>query len=130
VAPNLPKEVAIVWKQAIFLCFTELKNTRASIFPFLNNLNKDNKLMTLNIKELLQNTQLQQQLKTASNLVEATRLIATAGAEKGYFLSQETVAKIVSNLMLEQHELTESDLLSVAGGRMPDCKCGLVYCSE
>ncbi len=86
--------------------------------------------MIENIKELLQNTQLQQQLKAASNLVEAIKLIATAGAEKGYSFSQESIAQVVSGLMLEEHTLTESDLIAVAGGRMPDCKCGLVYCSE
>ncbi len=37
-----------------------------------------------NIKELLQNVQLQQQLKEAGNLAEAIKLITTAGAQKGY----------------------------------------------
>ncbi|OUL21138.1 Nif11-like leader peptide family natural product precursor [Nostoc sp. RF31YmG] len=86
--------------------------------------------MIQNIKELLQNTQLQQQIKEAANLAEAIKLITTAGAQKGHAFSQESVAQVVGGLMLESHELTESDLLMVAGGLMPDCKCGLIYCTE
>jgi hypothetical protein len=86
--------------------------------------------MIFKIKKLLKNSQLQRQLKAASNLAETTKMIATAGAKKGYFFSQESIAQAVSGLMLEEHALTESDLLAVAGRRMPDCKCGLVYCTE
>jgi hypothetical protein len=86
--------------------------------------------MIQNIKELLRNTQLQQQVKEAANLTEAIKLITIAGAKKGYSFTQESVAQVVSGLMLEEYALTESDLLTVAGGRMPDCKCGLVYCTE
>jgi predicted ribosomally synthesized peptide with nif11-like leader len=73
--------------------------------------------MIQNIKELLQNSQLQQQVKEASNLVEAIKLITTAGAEKGYSFTQESVTQVVSKLMLEEQELSEDDLLAVAGGR-------------
>ena len=86
--------------------------------------------MIQTIKELLQNPQLQQQVKEATNLVEAIKIITIAGAAKGYSFTQESVAQVVSRLMLEAHELTEEDLLIVAGGLMPDCKCGLVYCTE
>ena len=85
--------------------------------------------MIENIKELLQNVQLQQQLKEAGNLAEAIKLITTAGAQKGYSFTQESVAQVVSRLILEERALTESDLLMVAGGLMPDCKCGLIYCT-
>ena len=71
--------------------------------------------MIQNIKELLQNTQLQQQVKEAANLTEAIKLITTAGAAKGYSFTQESVAQVVSGLMLEEHELSEADLLAVAG---------------
>jgi predicted transposase YdaD len=71
--------------------------------------------MIKNIKELLQNAQLQQQVKEAANLAEAIKLIATAGAEKGYSLTQQKVAQVVSELMLEKQELLETDLLAVAG---------------
>ncbi|MFN6565700.1 Nif11-like leader peptide family natural product precursor [Dendronalium sp. ChiSLP03b] len=86
--------------------------------------------MIENIKQLLQNAELQQQIKEAINLAEAIKLITTVGAQKGYSFTQESVAQAVGKLMLEEHALTESDLLMVAGGLMPDCKCGLVYCTE
>lgn len=73
--------------------------------------------MIQNLKELLQNAQLQQQVKEATNLAEAIKLITTAGVEKGYSFTQESVAQVVSGLMLGEHELSESDLLAVAGGR-------------
>jgi cobalamin biosynthesis protein CbiD len=73
--------------------------------------------MIQNIKELLQNTQLQQQIKEANNLVEAIKLITTAGTQKGYSFTQESIAQVVNGLMLEERELSESDLLTVAGGR-------------
>lgn len=73
------------------------------------------------IKELLQNVQLQQQIKEAANLVEAIRLITTAGAKKGYSFTQESVAEAINELMLGQHELSEADLLAVAGGAMGLC---------
>jgi hypothetical protein len=72
--------------------------------------------MIQNIKELLQNTQLQQQVKASANLAEAIKLITTAGVQKGYSFTQENVAQVVNKLMLEEHELSESDLLIVAGG--------------
>lgn len=71
--------------------------------------------MIENIKELLQNAQLQQQVKEAANLAEAIKLITTAGAEKGYSLTQQKVAQVVSKLMLEKQELLETDLLTIAG---------------
>jgi hypothetical protein len=72
--------------------------------------------MIQNIKELLQNAQLQQQVKEADNLAEAIKLIATAGLQKGYSFTQESVAQAIGELMLGEHELSEDDLLSVAGG--------------
>jgi TRAP-type C4-dicarboxylate transport system permease large subunit len=72
--------------------------------------------MIQHIKELLQNTQLQQQVKEAANLAEAIKVITTAGAQKGYFFTQENVAQVVSEAMLELQDLPEADLLAVAGG--------------
>ncbi|MDZ7960290.1 MAG: Nif11-like leader peptide family natural product precursor [Aulosira sp. DedQUE10] len=72
--------------------------------------------MIQNIKELLQNPQLQQQVKEATNLAEAIKLITTAGTQKGYSFTQESLAQVVSGLMLEERELSEVDLLAVAGG--------------
>lgn len=72
--------------------------------------------MIQNIKELLQNAQLQQQIKEATNLVEAIKLITNAGTQKGYSFTQESIAQVVSGLMLQERELSEADLLNVAGG--------------
>ncbi|WP_019500709.1 hypothetical protein [Pseudanabaena sp. PCC 6802] len=80
--------------------------------------------MIENIKELLQNTQLQQQVKEADSLAKAIKLIATAGAQKGYSFTQEKVAQAVSKLMLEERELSETDLLAVAGA----ARCGETMC--
>ncbi|AFY93304.1 hypothetical protein [Chamaesiphon minutus] len=77
--------------------------------------------MLENIKELLQNTQLQQQVKAATNLSTASELITTAAAQKGYFFTPESVAGAIGGLMLGDRELSEADLLSVAGGAMGMC---------
>jgi hypothetical protein len=75
--------------------------------------------MILSIKELLQNTQLQQQVKEATNLIEAIELITNFGAEKGYSFSQDSVGQMFSRLTLEEQELSEADLLAVPGGLQP-----------
>jgi predicted ribosomally synthesized peptide with nif11-like leader len=72
--------------------------------------------MIQNIKELLQNAQLQQQVKEATTLEEATKLITTAGTEKGYSFTRESVAQAIGELMLGEYELSEDEMLAVAGG--------------
>ncbi|MFN6565697.1 Nif11-like leader peptide family natural product precursor [Dendronalium sp. ChiSLP03b] len=72
--------------------------------------------MITNIKELLQNTQLQQQVKAAANLADVIKLITTAGVQKGHSFTQESIAQVVGGLILEERELSEADLLAVAGG--------------
>ncbi|BAY08492.1 Nif11-like leader peptide family natural product precursor [Calothrix sp. NIES-2098] len=71
--------------------------------------------MIRSIEELLQNIEIQQQVKEANNLAETTKLITTVGAEKGYSLTEQQVAQLASELMLEKLELRETDLLTVAG---------------
>ena len=83
--------------------------------------------MIQNIKEMLQNAQLQQQVKAATNLGEAIKLIVSAGAEKGYSLAQESVAQAVSGLMLDEQELSEDDLLAVAGGLRSSSITGSIF---
>ncbi|WP_019500708.1 hypothetical protein [Pseudanabaena sp. PCC 6802] len=73
--------------------------------------------MIENIKELLQNAQLQQQVKEAGSLADAIKSIATASAQKGYSFTQEKVAQTIAGLMLENRELSEADLLAVSGSR-------------
>jgi predicted ribosomally synthesized peptide with nif11-like leader len=75
--------------------------------------------MIQNISELLQNAQLQQQVKEATNLTEAIKLITNASAKKGYSFTQESIAQLSSELMLGEYELSEDDLLGVAGGIIP-----------
>lgn len=82
--------------------------------------------MIENIKELLQNTQLQQQIKEAANSAAAIKLIATAGTQMGYSFTQESIAQVVSELMLER-ELSEADLLAVAGGLRGSAITGLSF---
>ena len=72
--------------------------------------------MIQNIKQLLQNAQLQQQVKEASNLAEAIKVIANAGVQKGYSFTQESVAQVLNSLALKEQELSEEDLLAVSGG--------------
>ncbi|NKB17434.1 MAG: Nif11 family protein [Pseudanabaena sp. CRU_2_10] len=73
--------------------------------------------MIQNIKELLQNTQLQQQVKETTNLGEVIKLIANAARQRGYSFTQESLAQAIGGLMLEDRELTEADLLAVSGSR-------------
>lgn len=86
--------------------------------------------MINDIKKMLQNAQWQQQIKATTNLVEAIKLIVAAGAEKGYSFTEESVAQAIGSLTLEEQELTEADLLAVAGGAAPlsirccSCRCG------
>ena len=72
--------------------------------------------MMQDIKELLQDAQLQQQVQDAADLAEAVTLITNAGTRKGYSFAHESVAQALSELLVEEQELSESDLLAVAGG--------------
>ena len=65
------------------------------------------------IKALLNDAQLRQQIKKAATMAEAIALIKTAGITKGYQFSNDRL----SQLMQSQLEpLGEEELLSVAGG--------------
>jgi hypothetical protein len=83
--------------------------------------------MIYNIKHVLQNTQLKQQVKESTNLVEAIKLIENAGVQKGYFFTQENVAQVVSELLLEEQELSEPELLAVTGGLRGSAITGLSF---
>lgn len=73
--------------------------------------------MIQNIKDLLRNDRLQQQVKEAGNLVDVIKLITTAGAQKGYSFTQDSLSQAIAGLMLEERELAEADLLAVSGSR-------------
>jgi predicted ribosomally synthesized peptide with nif11-like leader len=77
--------------------------------------------MLSNIKELLQNAQLQQQIKTAANQADAIKLLILAGAEKGYNFTAESVSQVLSELTSPSNELSEEELLGVSGGKPVIC---------
>ncbi|MFN6514133.1 MAG: Nif11-like leader peptide family natural product precursor [Nostoc sp. CreGUA01] len=69
------------------------------------------------IKELLQNAKLQQQLKAAANQAEAIKVLAIASAEKGYNFTTEAISQMLTELIsVESDELSEEELLGVSGG--------------
>jgi predicted ribosomally synthesized peptide with nif11-like leader len=77
--------------------------------------------MLSNIKELLQNAQLQQQIKTAANQADTIKLLILAGAEKGYTFTAESVSQVLSELTSPSNELSEEELLGVSGGKPVIC---------
>ncbi len=72
------------------------------------------------IKALLQDGQLRQKIKETKTLDEAIKLIATTTAEKGNNFGIKDVTQMLTKLVSggenELIELSESDLLAVAGG--------------
>lgn len=86
--------------------------------------------MIHNVKELLKNSQLQQQVKEAANLAEAIKLITIAGVQKGYSFTQESLTQAIGKLMLEEQELSEEDLQAVAGGLMSTHVTGTGRCCQ
>ncbi|MEH2067518.1 Nif11-like leader peptide family natural product precursor [Nostoc sp. PA-18-2419] len=73
--------------------------------------------MLQQIKELLENAQLQQKLTAAANEAEAIKLLLVASAEKGYNFTVESVSQVLNELTsMEFGELSEEELLSVSGG--------------
>ena len=76
--------------------------------------------MLKQIKALLQDAQLRQKIKQAKTLDEAIELIALADAEKGSNFTTEDVTQMLTKLAPgsdnELIELSESDLMAVAGG--------------
>ena len=72
------------------------------------------------IKALLQDGQLRQKIKAAKTQDEVIKLMTTIAAEKGNNFTTEDVTQILTKLTPgrgnELIELSESDLLAVAGG--------------
>ncbi|MEH2115130.1 Nif11-like leader peptide family RiPP precursor [Nostoc sp.] len=80
------------------------------------------------IKELLQNAQLQQQVKAAANQAEAVKVLAIASAEKGYNFTLEAISQMLAELtFVDSNELSEEELLSVSGGMMADSAAKLCH---
>ncbi len=77
--------------------------------------------MLQQIKELLQNAQLQQQIEAAANQAEAIKILAIASAEKGYNFTIESMSQMFAELtFVDSNELSEQELLSVSGGMMAE----------
>jgi hypothetical protein len=68
------------------------------------------------LQELLQNAELKAKLKAAQSEAEASKVIAAAAAAQGYTLSEERASRLLAELMPKNDELSEDDLLGVAGG--------------
>jgi hypothetical protein len=77
--------------------------------------------MLNNLKELLQNAQLQAQIKAAANQAEVVKLLVVAGAEKGYSLTVDSVNQLLNELNTGSNELSEDELLGVSGGKPVIC---------
>ncbi|MEH2172219.1 Nif11-like leader peptide family natural product precursor [Nostoc sp.] len=77
--------------------------------------------MLSEIKNLLQNTQLRENMQAAVTQAEAIKLLLIASTEKGYNFTVESVAQILAELtFVDSNELSEEELLSVSGGMMAD----------
>ena len=75
------------------------------------------------IKALLSDTQLRQQLKEVTSMAEAIALIKTAGITKGYQFSSDGISQLFQH-QLEPLELGEAELLMVSGGaNIPTINC-------
>ncbi len=66
-------------------------------------------MMLQQIKEVLQNTELQQQVKQATGPNQIIRLIMAAGAKRGYSFTREGVIEVL--LQVDRRELTREERL-------------------
>ena len=67
------------------------------------------------IKALLGDAQLRQQIKNAGTMTEAISIIKSFGTTKGYQFSSDSISQLLQNQL---KPLSEEDLLAVAGGRI------------
>ncbi|MEO1006617.1 MAG: Nif11-like leader peptide family natural product precursor [Cyanobacteria bacterium J06638_38] len=72
------------------------------------------------IKALLTDAQLRQQIKKAATMTEAIALIKNAGIKKGYQFSSDSLSQLLQSQL---QPLSEIDLLSVAGGAPTNQEC-------
>jgi hypothetical protein len=72
--------------------------------------------MLNNLKELLQNSQLQAKIKAAADKATVIELLLIAGAEKGYSFTVESINNFLSETNTPSNELSENDLLGVSAG--------------
>ncbi|MEO1006620.1 MAG: Nif11-like leader peptide family natural product precursor [Cyanobacteria bacterium J06638_38] len=65
------------------------------------------------IKALLKDFQLRQQIKQATTMAETISLIKSVGSKKGYQFSSDSLSQLLQDQL---EPLSEADLLLVAGG--------------
>jgi hypothetical protein len=75
--------------------------------------------MLNNLKELLENTHLQEKIKSAADQSTVIDLLLTAGAEKGYAFTAEKIFQLLGELNDTLNELSEDNLLIISGGLAP-----------
>jgi fructose-1-phosphate kinase PfkB-like protein len=88
-----------------------------------------------NLKELLQNPQLQANIKVATDKAAIIELLLTASVEKGYAFTIESINNFLAELNPIANELSEDDLLVVSGGKPAKTKncytsTSVRYCEE
>jgi predicted ribosomally synthesized peptide with nif11-like leader len=71
------------------------------------------------LNKLVQNAQLQEKIKAATDQATVMELLILAGAEKGYAFTIESINQFLSELNSIPHEMSEEDLLGVSGGYPP-----------
>ena len=69
------------------------------------------------IKALINDVQLHQQIKNAATMTEAITLIKTAGAKEGYQFSNDSLSQLLQSQSQPLKRLQEQELLMIAGGR-------------
>jgi predicted ribosomally synthesized peptide with nif11-like leader len=79
--------------------------------------------MLNNLKELLQNSNLQEKIKAAADKATVIELLLIAGAEKGYSFTVESINNFLSETNTPSNELSENDLLGMSGGSFPTRHC-------
>ncbi|MBW4576032.1 MAG: Nif11-like leader peptide family RiPP precursor [Aphanothece sp. CMT-3BRIN-NPC111] len=83
------------------------------------------------LKELLQDPELQQKVKAAANQEEAINLLTSAGAKKGHNFTTEEVSQALAELTsVKSNELGEEELLNVSGGRAGASHDHMSCCSD
>lgn len=72
------------------------------------------------LKTLLSDAQLRQQVKASNSLADAISLLKTAGADKGYLFSRDRLSQFLQSPL---ERLDESELLLVSGGWSGSPRC-------
>jgi hypothetical protein len=74
--------------------------------------------MLKQLKELLSSESTRKSLQACKNDAEAAATLTKAGIAKGYAWTEATVKKALSELRGEVSELSDAELMGVAGGLM------------